>query len=133
MPRGPLPSTHLDLLSSRILGQLATVDSGNRPQVNPVWFLWDGDNLLLSIKPDTAKFRNLQGNPAAALSVLDPKDSFRYLELRGSVIEFELYTTLEFVNLLAHKYTGADFTGGRDGEERFKVTIQIDSWTAAGH
>jgi hypothetical protein len=89
--------------------------------------------LLLSIKPDTIKFRNLQANPAVALSILDPRDSFRYLELRGTVIDFELYTTLEFVNRLAHKYTGSDFTGGRDGEERYKVTIQVDTWTAAGH
>jgi PPOX class probable F420-dependent enzyme len=133
MPRGPLPTSHLDLLTSRTIAQLATVDSGNRPQVNPVWFLWDDDKLFLSIKPNTVKFRNLQANPAAALSILDSKDSFRYLELRGRVAKFELYTTLEFVNLLAHKYTGADFTGGRDGEERYKVTIQIDSWTAAGH
>lgn len=133
MPRGPLPTSHLDLLQSRVLGHFATIDSSSRPQVNPVWFLWEGDRLLLSIKPETAKFRNLRANPAVALSMLDPKDSFRYLELRGTIVNVELYTTLEFVNLLSHKYTGSDFTGGRDGEERYKVTVQIDSWTAAGH
>jgi PPOX class probable F420-dependent enzyme len=132
MPKGPLPASHLDLLESRVLGHLATIDARGRPQVNPVWFLWDGNRLLLSIKPDTAKFRNLQANPAVSLSILDPKDSFRYLELRGTVVDMELFTTLEFVNVLAQKYTGANFTGGRDGEERYKVTVQIDSWTAAG-
>jgi PPOX class probable F420-dependent enzyme len=132
MPTGPLPASHLDLLDARVLGHLATVDPNQRPQVNPVWFLWDGEHLLLSIKPATAKFRNLRANRGAALSIVDPKDSFRYLELRGSAIEFELFTTLQFVNRLAHKYTGADFTGGRDGEERYRVTIQVDSWTAAG-
>ncbi len=132
MPTGPIPANHLDLLDARVLGHLATIDANQRPQVNPVWFLWDGEHLLLSIKPGTAKFRNLRANPSAALSIVDPKDSFRYLELRGAAIEFELFTTLQFVNLLAHKYTGADFTGGRDGEERYRVTIQVDSWTAAG-
>ncbi len=132
MPKGPVPASHLDLLESPVLGQLATVDEQNRPQVNPVWFLWDGERLLLSVKPATAKYRNLRNNPAAALSILDPHDSFRYLELRGSVVEFERYTTLAFVNQLAHKYTGADFTGGHDGEERYKITVQVDSWTAAG-
>ncbi len=133
MPKGPLPTTHLDLLESPVLGQLATVDAQNCAQVNPVWFLWDDDRVLLSIKPETQKFRNLRGNPTAALSIVDPKDSFRYLELRGTAVDFELYTTLDFVNLLARKYTGGDFTGGRDGEERYKVTVQIQSWTAQGH
>ena len=132
MPKGPLPVSHLDLLESRVLGQLATVDSHQRPQVNPVWFLWDEDRLLLSIKPETAKFRNLRKNPAASLSILDPKNSFRYLELRGRAVDLQLYTTLEFVNRLAQKYTGDDFTGGYDGEERYKVSIEIDSWTSAG-
>lgn len=133
MPKGPLPESHLDLLRSPILGHLATIDPRSRPQVNPVWFLWSDDQLLLSIKPETIKFRNLRANPSAALSIVDPKDTFRYVELRGSAIDFELYTTLDFVNLLARKYTGGDFTGGRNGEERYKVTIQVNSWTAAGH
>ncbi len=132
MPTGPIPDSHADLLEVRLLGQLATVDSGNRPQVNPVWFLWEDGHLLLSIKPETKKYRNLRGNPAVALSVLDPGNSFRYIELRGEAIDFELFTTLAFVNRLAHKYTGADFTGGVDGEERWQVTIRIDSWTSAG-
>ncbi len=131
MPRGPLPSTHLDLLERPLMGHLATVDSTGRPQVNPVWFLYDGKRILLSIKGDTAKLRNLRENRWAALSVLDPDRPFRYLELRGHAILFELFTTLTFVNQLAQKYTGAAFTGGHAGEERYRVTIAIDSWTSA--
>jgi len=133
MPSGPSPTSHLDLLERPLLGQLATVDQRNRPQVNPVWFLWEGDRLLLSIKPDTVKLRNLRANPAVAMSILEPEDSHRYLELRGTVESFERFTTLAFVNKLAHKYTGADFTAGVDGEERYKVTVAIDSWTSAGN
>lgn len=132
MPKGPLPNSHLDLLEAPVLGHLATIDADNRPQVNPVWFLWDGEQLLFSIKPETSKFRNLRRNPAVALSILDPKSSHRYLELRGTAVDFELYTTLAFVNRLSHKYTHANFTGGRDGAERYKVTVRVDSWTAAG-
>ncbi len=132
MPKGPIPTSHLDLLDAPVLGHLSTVDHYCRPQVNPVWFLWDSSQLLLSIKPETIKYRNLRKNPAVAISILDPTNSFRYLELRGTVAEFELYTTLEFVNQLARKYTNSDFTGGQHGEERYKVTVQIDSWTANG-
>jgi PPOX class probable F420-dependent enzyme len=119
------------LLERPVLGHLATVDREGRPQVNPVWFLYDGKYLLLSVKAETAKLRNMRGNHAIALSIVDPDDPFRYLELRGIVIAFELYKTLTFVNQLARKYTDADFTGGHAGEERYKVTIAVDKWTSS--
>ena len=131
MPKGPMPSSHLDLLERPVMGQLATVDANGHPQVNPVWFLFDGKHLLLGVKGGTAKLRNMRNNHWIALSVIDPDDPYRYLELRGRVISFELYKTLTFVNLLARKYTGADFTGGVAGEERYKITTVIESWTAS--
>lgn len=132
MPKGPIPSTLIDLLERPLLGHLATVSASGYPQVNPVWFLWEADRLLMSIRPETAKYRNLRARPYLALSILDPNDSHRYLELRGHVESFERYTTLVFVNRIAHKYTGADFTGGVDGEERFKISAVVDTWTSAG-
>lgn len=132
MPSGPLPPTHLDLLERPVLGHLATIDTAGQPQVNPVWFLYDGKRLLLSVKGDTAKLRNMRSNHWVALSILDPENPFRYLELRGKVISFELFKTLTFVDQLAQKYTGANFTGGYAGEERYKVTISIERWSSAG-
>jgi PPOX class probable F420-dependent enzyme len=129
MPHGPAPERYRDLLESKALGHLASVDAKDRPQVNPVWFISDGAFIYLSVKPETAKYRNLRANPAVALSILDPGNSGRYLELRGTVTAFELYEDLTWVNQLAHKYTGADFTNGVAGEQRYKVTIRVDSWT----
>lgn len=132
MPTGPLPATYMDLLERPLLGHLATVDAAGHPQVNPVWFLFDGQRLLLSIKGGTSKLRNLRNNHWMALSIVDPDRPFRYLELRGRVILFELFKTLTFVNQLSQKYTGGDFTDGHAGEERYKVVISIESWTASG-
>jgi PPOX class probable F420-dependent enzyme len=130
MPKAPVPDRYRDILDSRALGHLATIDPNGRPNVNPVWFLWDGEHFHLSIKPDTAKYRSLRANPDVALSVSDPSRPDRYVELRGSVVDFELFDTLSWVNQLSRKHTGADFTGGADGEHRYKVTVRIDSWTA---
>ncbi len=132
MPKGSVPERFHDLLLSRLLGHLATIGANGRPQVNPVWFISDGSEILLSIKPDTAKYRNLRANPAVAMSVLDPEKPFRYLEMRGEVVEFELFETISWVNQLAQKYTGADFTSGVDGEQRYKVRVRVDSWTGQG-
>jgi hypothetical protein len=78
------------------------------------------------------KYRNLRDNPHVAISFSDLTRPDRYVELRGTVVEFELFDNLSWVNQLAHKYTGADFTHGKDGEHRYKVTIQVDSWTGQG-
>ena len=132
MPKGPVPPAYYDILESTTLGHLATVDASGRPEVNPVWFLWDGDHVLLSVKEETKKYRNLQRDPRAAISFLDPADPQRYVEIRGEVVAFELYETLDFVNLLARKYTGADFQHGHAGERRYKLTIRVDAWTGQG-
>jgi hypothetical protein len=129
MPKGPVPTQYHDILQSTTLGHLATVDEQGRPQVNPVWFLWDGEHVLLSVRPVTKKYRNLRNNPHAAISFLDLNNPYRYVEIRGEIVEWELYTTLDFVNLLSQKYTSADYAHGYIGEERYKVTIRVDSWT----
>lgn len=132
MPRGSVPDRYRDLLECRVVGHLATIGPDGRPQVNPVWFIADAHSIYLSILPATVKYRNLRANPSAALSIADPARPERYLELRGEAVAFERFETLAWVNQLARKYTGADFTGGKAGEVRYKVTIRIDAWTAQG-
>jgi hypothetical protein len=100
--------------------------------ISTVWFLSDDQHVFLSVKPETVKYRNLRANPAVAMSVTDLTRLDRYVEVRGEVVAFDLYETLAWVNQLARKYTGSDFTGGTDGEPRYKVTIRIDAWTGQG-
>lgn len=130
MPKGTVPARFHDIFAGRALGHLATVGPDGRPQVNPVWFIADGEHVYLSVRPETAKYRNLRAHPHVAMSVGDPANAERYVEIRGEVIGFERYDTLAWVNQLARKYTGADYTKGRDGEQRYKVTIRVDAWTA---
>jgi PPOX class probable F420-dependent enzyme len=132
MPRGAVPERYRDILASKALGHLATIGVDGKPQVNPVWFLSDGEHVYLSITPDTVKHRNLREHPFVAISIADPVRPMRYVEIRGEVVAFERYETLAWVNQLARKYTGADFTGGEEGEPRDKVTIRVDAWTAQG-
>ena len=130
MPNGPVPAQYHDILQSTVLGHLATTDETGRPEVNPVWFIWDGEHVLVSVKGATRKYRNLQRDPRVAISFQDPQDQERYLEIRGNVIEFVPYDDLDFVNELAQKYTGGDFKHGHAGQERYKLVIRVDSRTA---
>jgi PPOX class probable F420-dependent enzyme len=130
MPSLPVPDAYLPLLTEPVLGHLATINPEGAPEVNPVWFLWQDGQILISVQGRTRKYRNMRENSHVALSIVDPNDPYRYLELRGKVADLKLYTDLSFVNLLARKYTGADY--GADsvpGIERYRVTILVDRWT----
>lgn len=54
-------------------------------QSNPVWYVWDGEVIKFSFSTKQQKHRNVTTNPVAALSIHDPDDPYRYLEVRGSV------------------------------------------------
>ena len=129
MPFGQVPASYEDLLQSTTLGHLATIGPDGRPQVNPVWFLCDGEHVLLSVKANTVKYRNLRRDPHLAMSFADPGNPIRYLEVRGEVVEFRLYLDLTFVNQLSQKYRGHDMDPSEHGKERYRLTVRIDSWT----
>src|SRR5512135_1898206 len=52
---------------------LSTVDSAATPWVRPVWFLWDGERILVYSKPTAAKVRHIETNPRVCLH-LDPNE-----------------------------------------------------------
>ena len=52
---------------------LATVDDTGAPSVRPVWFLWNGEHLLVYSKPTAAKVRHISVNPRVCLH-LDPNE-----------------------------------------------------------
>jgi PPOX class probable F420-dependent enzyme len=46
---------------------LTTVGPDGTPYPSPVWFLWDGQTVLLYSRPHTPKLRNISRNPRVAL------------------------------------------------------------------
>jgi PPOX class probable F420-dependent enzyme len=78
-----VPDSHRDLLEQALLAHLATIRPDGGPQVNPVWFRWDGERIRMTHTRTRQKFRNLQAEPRVALSIADPDEPQRYLEVRG--------------------------------------------------
>ena len=56
-------------LRSELVLWLTTVRADGQPQASPVWFLWDGETLLLYSQPSAQKLRNLATNPRVAVHV----------------------------------------------------------------
>lgn len=46
---------------------LTTVAGDGTPQPNPVWFIWDGESILIYTRPDYKKVANLRKRPRVAL------------------------------------------------------------------
>ncbi len=45
---------------------LTSVDAAGRPQPRPVWFHWDGKDLLIFSRPKSGKIRQIQAQPHVA-------------------------------------------------------------------
>ena len=103
-----IPASHADLLESTALAHVATIGPDGTPQNNPVWFGWGGTHVLFSQTTGRQKYRNLQANPAVALSIVDPANPYRYLEIRGTVVEIVDDPGNAFINSMAKKYMGQD-------------------------
>jgi PPOX class probable F420-dependent enzyme len=106
--RDVIPASHEDLLQRPVLAHVATVDSQGTPHSNPVWISWDGTHLRFSQVVGRQKERNLTLNPAIALSLVDPDDPYRYMEIRGVLDGVEDDSSLDFINSMAMKYLGLE-------------------------
>jgi PPOX class probable F420-dependent enzyme len=80
-----VPQRLRDLLERTLFANLATVREDGTPQVNPMWFAWDGELIRFTHTNFRQKFRNITANPAVAVSIVDPDDPYRYVEVRGVV------------------------------------------------
>lgn len=114
-----------DLLSRTAIAHLATVRPDGSLQSNPVWFEWDGEHIKVSTTKDRQKFRNLRDDPRVALSMTDPEDPYRYLEVRGEVDRFEDDPDGAFIDHLSERYMGQrPYPYHQPGDERVTMYVR---------
>lgn len=79
------------------------------------------------------KVRNLQREPCVALSIVDPANAYRYLEVRGTVERIDRDPGWAFINAMAKKYLGQDrYPFGKPGDEGVVVVIRSERTTQMG-
>jgi PPOX class probable F420-dependent enzyme len=130
-----VPDSFEDLLKdeTRAFVYLATLMSDGSPQVTPVWFNTDGTYILINSAAGRAKDRNMRARPQVALVIADPKNSYRYIQIRGRVVEITRAGADAHIDALAGKYTGTPKYGGRkSGEVRITYKILPDKVTTMG-
>ena len=101
---GPIPATHVDLLTRPICGVLTTMGEDGQPQSSLVWLDYDGECVRTNTTLERQKGRNMSANPRVSLLVVDPTNTSRFIQVRGDA---ELITdgAIEHLDELTRAYT----------------------------
>jgi PPOX class probable F420-dependent enzyme len=122
---GTIPDNYLDLFQKKAFANLATLMPDGRPQVTPVWCDYDGGNVLINTARGRQKDRNLQHDPRVSLAILDPENPYRYVEIRGRVVERTEKGADAHIDKMAKKYLGKDkYPFAKPGEVRVLYKIK---------
>lgn len=128
-----IPEKYADILDSKSLAHIATIGPNGAPQNNPVWFDWDGSQVKFSQTKTRQKYKNLQRDSRISLSIVDPENPYRYLELRGQVSKVEEDPENEFINAMAKKYLDKDiYPFHQPGDERVVLYVEPEHATHMG-
>lgn len=122
-----IPDTYADLLEweTRSFAHVATVGPGGEPHSSPVWFDWDGESIKFSLTTGRQKYRNLEKDRRISLSIIDPENDYRYVEVRGELVEVEPDSNIDFISRMAKKYIDEDrYPWHREGDERVVMVVR---------
>jgi len=73
-----------ELLESKIPARLAYVWTDGTPRVIPIWFHWNGCELVMATPPKAPKLKALAKNPKVSLTIDDNTFPHKVLLIRGS-------------------------------------------------
>jgi PPOX class probable F420-dependent enzyme len=128
-----IPEKYKDLFDKKAFANLATVMPDGTPQVTPVWVDFDGSHVLVNSARGRQKDKNMKQNSTVALSILDPDNPYRYLEVRGNVAEITEDGAAQHIDKMAKKYMGVDkYPYAREGEVRVLYKIEPTHFTFMG-
>jgi PPOX class probable F420-dependent enzyme len=104
-----IPASHADLLTTKpAFANLATLNADGSPQVTPVWVDFDGTHVLVNTARGRVKAKNLAREPRVALSIADPENPYRYLGIKGRVVDMAETGADAHIDKMAKKYLGKD-------------------------
>jgi PPOX class probable F420-dependent enzyme len=125
-----VPDAFLDLFHKKSFAHLATLMPDGRPQVTPVWCDFDGTHVLINSAKGRRKDKNMRREPRVALSIQDPENPYRYLEVRGRVVSVSEEGADAQIDRLAKRYMGVDrYPLRKPGEVRviYKILPEVVS------
>lgn len=127
-----IPQQYLDLLTGKkAFAHLATVMGDGSPQVTPVWLDYADGLIRINTARGRVKDRNMKTGTRVALSIQDPDNPYRYVQIRGKVVRDAEHGADAHIDALAHKYLGVDKYPYRTENEK-RVIYFIEPASAQG-
>ncbi len=128
-----IPAQYLDLFDhKKAFADLATVMPDGTPQVTPVWFDYTDGKVRVNTAVGRIKARNMVEGAPVALSILDPDNPYRYVQVRGHVTRVTTDGADAHIDALAHKYMGTDYPFREPGQQRIICEIAPEKVQASG-
>ena len=121
-----IPDNFKDLFAKKAFAHVATLMTDGTPHVSPVWVEFDGKNILMNSAKGRVKDKNMRRNKNIALSIQDPENPYRYIQVRGEVIEVTENGADAHIDHLSKKYTGDIYKKRQPGEVRVTYKIRPD-------
>jgi PPOX class probable F420-dependent enzyme len=109
-----IPHEFLDLFEKPSLSHLATLMPDGSPHISPVWVDYDGHYILINTAIGRRKEMNMRERPQVALDIVDPENPFRFLSIKGRVVEITEEGANEHRDRLDTRYLGITTYPHRD-------------------
>jgi PPOX class probable F420-dependent enzyme len=113
----------LHLLDRPVTAVLTTIGPDAAPHAAPVWFVRDGDDIVVSTFDGTQKHRNVERDPRVSFTVIDPTNEMNYLELRGDVT-IEADPDKRWPDIVVRKH-GFDDAAAFDRADRDRIVLRL--------
>jgi PPOX class probable F420-dependent enzyme len=128
-----IPQQFQDLLTKKAFAHLGTIMPDGSPQVTPVWFDFDGNHVRVNSAKGRVKDKNMRRNAQVALAIQDPENPYRYLGVRGRVVEITENGADAHIDSLTKKYLGQDrYPNRKPGEIRVIYRIRPERVSTMG-
>jgi PPOX class probable F420-dependent enzyme len=126
-----IPEAYHDLFHTRTIAHLVTLLPDGMPHVTPVWVDYDIDtgHLLVNTARGRRKEQNVANEPRVALSMCDPEDPYRYLSVRGQVVDMTEAGAVEHIDALARRYMDVEEYPNKGEEAGARVVLHIEPAT----
>jgi len=104
---------------------LATLMSDGSPQSVPVWIGREGEHIVICTGENSLKAKNTRRDARVALSIVDFKNPYEEVQIRGRVVERRPDPDLKTMDPISHKYTGKPFPM-RNPDGRVALIIEVE-------
>lgn len=119
----PLDDDVREIATGQNFAALTTLLPDGTPQTHIMWVDADDEHVIINTEVHRAKFRNLQRDPRATVTIWDRDDPYRFVEVRGRVAGTVTGPeALAHIETCSQRYFGRPYPGPIQSE---RVIVRI--------